>query len=137
MRKLALFLLPVLLLSACGIIGGKKAEAKDFCARVHTAEDAGVLGSLDGTETADELRAYQTTQEAVDYLGDHFPTKLEQPTKDFVAAYDELVAELTTAGFDATKVDPATLTDINQRIDAALGDMATLFKGQCEIDLAA
>jgi hypothetical protein len=130
-----LLLVAALVLSGCGIIGGssKKDESKAFCERATTAEAAGVLGTVDGTETAEQLRAYEANQEAVDYLGEHAPAKIEQTAQDLVTAYDELVTELARAELDTTKVDAATLADLNGRLEDALAAMATGLKNQCDI----
>lgn len=139
MRKIVLLVLAVTTLAACGIIGGgdQEQETQDFCQRAQTAFDAGVLATVDGTETPDQLRAYETAQPAVDYIADHHPDKIDQASKDFVAAYDELVTALSTAGFDATQIPAATLTDLSQRMDAALADMTAPLANQCNIDLPA
>lgn len=135
MRKLALVPVAALLLSGCGIIGGssKKDEAKAFCERATTAEAAGVLDTVDGTETAEQLRAYAANQEAVDYLGEHAPAKIEETARELVVTYDELVTELERAGLDASKIEADTLTDLNDRLGVALDALATGFKNQCDL----
>jgi hypothetical protein len=136
MRRIPLVVLALVLLSSCGLVGGKsKAEqGEDFCAGISTADEAGVLKSLNGTETDEDLRAYEATMGVVDDLGGNAPPKIEAQVKDFVTAYDELVTELKAATFDPTQIDDMTLGDINARIDTALTGMTELLESQCGLD---
>lgn len=129
-----MIVLMMLLSSACGIIGGSKGSSlTDFCDRARSAEAAGVLQGLDGTETSEQLRAYETAQADVDFLADSGPARTDQPAKDFVAAYDELVTELKAADFDAAGIDAATLTDLNERLTTARAAMDEVFTGPCDL----
>lgn len=137
MRKIVWCLPLLVLLSSCGIFGGGKSEeAKEFCATAESLNEAGVLRALDGSETAEELRAYEENQAAVDDMAVLAPGKVEEPAQALAAAYDDLVQELAGADFDVAAVDPATLADLNERMEDALGTLGPELEEQCDTTLA-